>query len=175
MHRFAAATLLLASCSLLYAGAASAQLTFFPGRIYVSDMPAEEKDAMNENFSPATLVGPVREGGGRRIQWRHKAIGEPVVVEGIALGQPSAEAAHMTTQRVAYEGGRIYVRGVSFKDAKAAGRLVRVKGKLAHSQEGVASFGPHDVKIEQYFYIDATSVELIEQTTDPLLVLPGLK
>jgi hypothetical protein len=73
-------------------------------RIYVSDLPQAERDATNENFSPGLVVGPRRPDNSRRIQWRHKLVGDRVTVEGIALGEAPQQPSHMTTQRVAYEG-----------------------------------------------------------------------
>jgi hypothetical protein len=141
-------------------------------RIYAADMPQAERDAKNENFNPALVAGSLREDGSRRIEWRHKMVRQAVVVEGIALGEAPENPSHMTTQRVAYEGGRIFIRGVDFKKAGAEGKLVRVSGVLMLSPEARASFGTIS---DQYFYIQADKIQLLDRATDPLLMAPGLK
>ena len=144
-------------------------------RIYAADLPQAERDAKNENFNPALVAGPRREDTSRRIEWRHKMVYQPVIVEGIALGEAPLQASHMTTQRIAYEGGRIFVRGVDFKKANAAGKLVRVAGELRLEPKGQAHFGEKTLTIDQYFYIQADKIQVIERTTDPVLVAPELK
>jgi hypothetical protein len=50
-----------------------------------------------------------------------------------------------------------------------------VTGTLRLEPESRVSFGPRDLKVEQYFYIDAAPVQVIEQTSDPVLAAPDLK
>ncbi|MFN3653025.1 MAG: hypothetical protein ACK47B_25885 [Armatimonadota bacterium] len=133
-------------------------------------LPEPEQAAKNENFSPALVYGLPRPDGSRRAEWRANLVGKTVQVEGLALGEPPLQENHMTTQRVAYEGGRIFVRGADFPELAAVGKPVRVKGTLRLVPESETRWGP----VEKYYYLEARSVEVLERVTDPLLASPEL-
>jgi len=143
-------------------------------------VPAKEQDSKNELLvrSPALVVGPVMEGVGqpRLCRWRHEMLGQRVQVEGLALGKPPLKPSMMTRQRVVYEGGMIFIKGTDFLKAGAAGRTVRVTGKLRLDPASVMEFSGHEsIKVNQYYYIDAESVEALERVTEPYLVAPALR
>jgi hypothetical protein len=125
----------------------------------------EERDSM--------LYGPVKENGARNIAWRSSKLDEKVEVEGLALGK-SPEL------QVVYDGSKMFVRSVVFKDREIDGRLVRVKGTLRF-QEGTLirkrdqnGNGYRSITSQPYFYIEASSVEVIDRVTNPRLVSQDL-
>jgi hypothetical protein len=153
-------------------------------RVRLPGAPPEERNAKNENFkmSPAFVVGPLlpsSEPGvpaGRKSCWRYEAVGREIVVEGIALGEPPEQPLHMTSQRVIYEEGTIFVRGVDFPKLDAVGKPVRVKGTLQLEPESIIEFGGYEPIVdEKWYYLEATDAEVLERVTDPHLVDPNLK
>lgn len=153
-------------------------------RVRLPGAPPEERSTKNEGFklSPAFVVGPLLPSAapgvpaGRKTCWRHEAVGREVVVEGIALGEPPQQPAHMTTQRVIYEEGTMFVRGVDFRELDAVGKIVRVSGILRLEPESVMEFGGHEpIVVEKWYYLDATDAKILERVEDPHLVDPNLK
>lgn len=153
-------------------------------RVRLPGAPPEERDAKNEDFelSPAFVVGPLLPSvapgvpAGRKSCWRHEAVGREVVVEGIALGEPPQQPSHMTAQRVVYEEGTMFVRGVDFRDLDAIGKIVRVSGTLRLEPESVMEFDGHEpIVVEKWYYLDATDAKILERVEDPHLVDPNLK
>ncbi len=132
--------------------------------------PLEEEVANDERDS--VVYGPLKENGARDFYPRSSKLGEKVEVEGLALGEwPS-------TQCVVYDRCMIFVRGVDFKDLKAAGKTVRVKGTLRYdggalvrlrNQEG----GYTSTRTPALFYIETSSLEVIDRVTVSRLVAPG--
>jgi len=157
----------------------SAGLTNDNARLSPRGVPREEANAKNELhlISPALVVGPVMEGVGRpRLsRWRHEMIGQRVEVEGLALGEPPPQPSQMTTQRVVYEGGMMFIRGVDFAKSGATGKLARVSGTLQLEPESFVFFGGHDpVVVEKYYYIEAEALELVDRVSESRLVAPQL-
>lgn len=157
----------------------SSGLTDDTARLTLHDVPPQEAHTRNEwqLFSPALVVGPVMEGIGRPrlIRWRHELLGERVEVEGIALGTAPQRPSHVTRQRVIFEGGIIFVKGVDFAESEAMGKLVRIRGTLRLKPESTVTFVGHDpITVQKYFYIDAEDLEVIQQVTESRLVAPQL-
>lgn len=99
-----------------------------------------------------------------------------VQVEGLALGKPPLKPSMMTRQRVVYEGGMIFIKGTDFSKAGAAGKTVRVKGKLRLDPASAMEFGGHEaIKVNQYYYIEVDSIKILERLTEPYLVAPALR
>lgn len=149
------------------------------GVIVLHGVPHQEENAKNESHlcSPALVVGPVMEGIGqpRLARWRHKMLGQQVQVEGLALGNPPDQPEHMTTQRVVYEGGMIFIKGADFTKSEATGKLVHVAGTLCLEPETVMRFGGHpDIPVEKYYYIDVKKLRVVDTITEPRLVAPQL-
>ncbi len=158
----------------------SLEFTLKNFNISLPHAPPQEQDTKNEGnlVSPAIVVGPIMEGVGkpRVCRWRHEVVGQTVQVEGVALGHAPSNPANMTTQRVIYEGGMVFIRGVDFKKQFAKGRTVRVRGVLRLHPESTLRFAPHPgIKIKKYYYIDVDHLEVIERVTDPRFVVPSLK
>jgi hypothetical protein len=148
-------------------------------RLILHGVPPEEAKAKNESYlsSPALVVGPVMEGVGRPrlCRWRHEVLGHRVEVEGIALGAAPQQPSHMTTQRVIYEGGMIFIKGVDFAKSEATGKLVRIGGTLRLEPERVMEFDGHEpITVEKYYYIDAEKLDVVQQVTESCLVAPQL-
>jgi hypothetical protein len=148
-------------------------------RLVLHGVPSQESAAKNELqlTSPALVVGPAMEGLGqpRLCRWRHEMLGQQVQVEGLALGVPPQQSAHMTTQRVVYEGGMIFVKGADFAKSEATGKLVHIVGKLRLNPESVMQFGGHDpITVNKYYYLDVENLRVIESVTEPRLVAPQL-
>jgi hypothetical protein len=81
----------------------------------------------------------------------------------------------MTTQRVVYEGGMIFVKGADFAKSEATGKLVHIVGKLRLNPESVMQFGGHDpITVNKYYYLDVENLRVIESVTEPRLVAPQL-
>jgi hypothetical protein len=153
-------------------------------RVRLPGAPPEERHTKNEGFklSPAFVMGPLLPSAelgipsGRRSCWRHEALGREVVVEGIALGEPPQQPSHMTTQRVIYEEGTMFIRGADFPELDAVGKPVRVTGTLRLEPESVMTFDGHDpIVVEKWYYIEATEAKVLDRVEDPHLVAPHLK
>ena len=141
------------------------------------DVPAAELDTKNESWPlPGVVYGPILPGGGRRARLRSQMVGSRVRVEGMAAGEPPLQPAHMTSQRVAYEGGIIFVKGVDFARRDVGGKTVRVVGTLRLEGESVMEFGGREpIKVQKYYYLDAESLTVIHRVRDPVLMAPSLK
>lgn len=148
-------------------------------RLVLHGVPLQEAAARNEMqlTSPAIVVGPAMDGIGqpRLCRWRHEMLGQQIQVEGIALGIAPNQPSHMTTQRIAYEGGAMFVRGVDFAANGAAGKLVRVTGKLCLEPESTIVFGGQKpITVNKYYYIEAEELTNVDVVTEPRLVAPQL-
>ena len=133
-----------------------------PGAALEANMANDDQDKL--------VYGPIKGNGARDCYLRSAKVGEKVEVEGLALGEAP------NTQRVVYEGSKVFVKTANFKDLKADGKLVRVKGVLRYdggalmrlrNEEG----GYTSSQTPAFFYIESTSVELIDKVTVPRLVL----
>jgi hypothetical protein len=153
-------------------------------RVRLPGAPPEERNTKNEGFelSPAFVVGPLLPSAapgipaGRKSCWRHEAVGREVVVEGIALGEPPQQPSQMTTQRVIYEEGTMFVRGVDFRELDAVGKIVRVSGILRLEPESVMEFDGHEpIVVEKWYYLEATDAKILDRAVEPRLVDPNLK
>lgn len=128
-------------------------------------------EANVENDTRETFVyGLARKDGARDCYLRSTKVGETVEVEGLALGEAT------NTQRVVYEGSKIFVRGADFKKLKVNGKLVHVKGVLRYEGGALtrlknAEGGYTSYQTPAYFYIEASSVEVIDTVTKPGLSL----
>jgi RNA polymerase sigma factor (sigma-70 family) len=144
------------------AGTAPSPMFVVPGAALEANMANDDPDKL--------VYGPIKGTGGRDCYLRSAKVGEKVEVEGLALG----EAAN--TQRVVYEGSKVFLKAADFKELKADGKLVRVRGVLRYdggalvrlrNEEGGYTSG----HTPAFFYIESTSVELIDRVTVPRLVL----
>jgi RNA polymerase sigma factor (sigma-70 family) len=129
--------------------------------------PALEANVENDN-KDQIVYGPINENGGWPCHLRSSKLGEKVEVEGLALGDDH--------QRVVYEGSMIVVKDVSFKELKANGKLVRVKGTLRYDGGSIARFRGEDGRYrtfhsQPFFYIESSSLEIIDKVTVAKLVL----
>ena len=151
--------------------------------IKLSAVPIEEVNAKNELnvFSPALVVGPAEKDElsgrqGRLVRWRHELVGQKVVVEGIAMGRAQSNPHVMTNQRIIYEGGVIYIKGVDFFEKNASGRLVRVTGRLRLEPETTVEFDGHDPQtVHKYYFVSADSLTVLDRVDQPRLIAPDLK
>lgn len=125
---------------------------------------------------PGMIYGPQRADGSRDISYRASAVGQRVVVEGIAWGQQPTdlkeEAAAVSPwvgAQVIHQGGSVFVRGIDTKKA-TRGKPIRVMGTLRLQPELVTR-SPPTAGLKAYYYIEATTVEPLDAVTDPYLVL----
>jgi RNA polymerase sigma factor (sigma-70 family) len=134
-------------------------------------IPGAALEANMENDDQDKLVyGPIKGTGGRDCHLRSAKVGEKVEVEGLALGEAP------NTQRVVYEGSKVFVRTANFKELKADGKLVRVKGVLRYEGGALMRLrneagGYTSGHTPAFFYIESSSVELVDKVTVPRLVL----
>ena len=148
-------------------------------RLVLHGVPSQELETKNELqlTSPALVVGPAMEGLGqpRLCRWRHEMLGQLVQVEGLALGVAPQQPSHMTTQRVVYEGGMIFIKGADFAKSEATGKLVHIVGTLRLEPESVMQFGGHDpITVNKYYYLDVEKLRVVDLVTEPRLVAPQL-
>lgn len=125
-------------------------------------------DPVNPNVNPVPwrVYGPTKDGGQRSVEFRHQAVGKRVRVEGIGWGYDVDT--DLPKSRVIFEGGTVLVHGVDFNKPEVRGKLVRVVGSLRREtipHPGFERSFPH------YYRIDAASFEVIDNVTDPQVVL----
>jgi uncharacterized protein (TIGR03067 family) len=138
--------------------------------VLIDPLAEPEEKVANDEVDPI-VYGPVKGNGARDMYTRSSKLEEKVEVEGLALGDGSPD------QRVVYDRCMIVVRGVDFKELKASGRPVRVKGTVGRSGGTLVRLrnpegGYTSTRLPAYYYIEASSLELIDRVTVPRLVAP---
>ena len=129
-------------------------------------------DPVNPNVNPVPwrVYGPKQDDGRRAGGFRHTAIGKTVWVEGIAWGYDVKT--HLPKSRVLFEGGTVLVKGVDFNRPDVRGKSVRVVGSLRLGAMTRFGFLP---RCPNYYYIDATSFEILDRVAEPNVVLAASK
>jgi hypothetical protein len=127
-------------------------------------------DPMNPNVNPIPwrVYGPAGNEDDRTAQFRHQAIGEVIVVEGIAWGyvhEPGTPHSGVPTSRVLFEGGVLLAKGADFNQPDIHGRLVRIEGTL--QREAIPGHPGFKRQFPEYYFVDVTDFALIEAVTDP--------
>jgi hypothetical protein len=87
-------------------------------------------------------------------------------VEGLAWGY--GVKTELPTSRAVFEGGTVLVDGVDFNQPDVRGKLVRVTGVLRLKWMPHAGF---ERQLPNYYCIEAESFEVIDQVSDPKVVL----
>ena len=125
-------------------------------------------DPVNVNVNPVPwrVYGAKRDDGVRTSLFRHTAIGKSVRVEGIAWGYDVET--DLPTSRVIFEGGTVMVRGEDFNRPEIRGKCVRVIGTLRLGTKTRRGF---DLQYPNYYYIDATTYDVLEQVGEPKVIL----
>jgi len=153
------------------AGADADTLTEITVRVPAADL--RIADLMNPNVNPIPwrVFDPTPEQGQRAATFRHQAIGEEVVVEGIAWGyvlEPEKAPPGTLQSRVLFEGGLVLVKGADFNQPEIHGRLVRVEGTL--QREMMPGRFRSYREFPLHYFIDVSSFEVVDAVTDPHVV-----
>lgn len=139
--------------------------------------PEAENNTRNDSLARGRVYSPIvdKERQGRRTKWRSEVVGQTVKLEGLALGKAPSHPSHMTSQRVVYEGSRMFIRGIDFAKHDAEGKLVRVTGVLKRHPGTLVRRPGRSHKLPPYFYIQAAKLEVLERVTEPMLICPNLE
>ena len=153
------------------AGADADTLTEITVRVPAADL--RIWDPMNPNVNPIPwrVFTPADDQNERTATFRHQALGEAVVVEGIAWGyvpRPGSAPSDAPQSRVLFEGGVVFVKGADFNQPEIHGRLVRVEGTL--QREMIPGRLRFHREFPEYYFVDAGSFAVIDAVTDPRVV-----
>ncbi len=135
-------------------------------RVPAADLDIWDPINVNVNPIPWRVSGPARDNGVRTSEFRHQAIGARVRVEGIAWGYDVKTDAPKS--RVLFEGGVVLIKDVDFNRPGVRGKAVRVEGTLR--REAFAGHPGFERRFAEYYYIDATSFEIIDAVMVPEVV-----
>jgi hypothetical protein len=146
-------------------------LTEITVRVPAADLRIWDPVNPNVNPIPWRVFTPADDQNERTATFRHQALGEAVVVEGIAWGyvpRPEAATSGAPQSRVLFEGGVVLIKGADFNHPEIHGRLVRVEGTLR--REIIPGRFRFHREFPEYYFVDASNFAVIDAVSDPHVV-----